>query len=250
MTRPDEPFPIVAIGASAGGIEALEGFFGGLPAGIGAAYVIVTHLSPERESLLHQIVGRYTEMPVHVATHGARVVAGNVYVLPANAVLGIADGCLEIEPAHGRSRKPIDVFFSALAIEREEYAAAVVLSGGDGDGSLGVKAIKERGGLTLAQTPDGHGPRHPDMPLSAIATGLIDFAVPADEMGRKLAEFARSLSIAAARTGPGDAVATADKDRTTRPRRRSMPSCETRSDMISAATRRRPSCAASSAGCR
>jgi two-component system CheB/CheR fusion protein len=92
-----------------------------------------------------------------------------------------------------RERKPIDIFLSALAKDRGEAAVAVVLSGGDGDGTLGVKAVKERGGLTLAQVANGDGPAHPDMPDSAISTGFIDFAIPAHEMGAKIAEFARSL---------------------------------------------------------
>ncbi|BBK41130.1 chemotaxis protein CheR [Allostella vacuolata] len=184
---------MVGIGASAGGIEALEGFFRGIRADSGAAYAVVTHLSPERESLLHEIIGRYTDMPVHVASDGVAIEPDHVYVLPANAVLGIADGKLTIQRAEGRIRKPIDVFFSALATECGPCAAAVVLSGGDGDGSLGIKAIKEHGGLTLAQTPDGFGPRHPDMPRTAIATGLVDFAVPVEEMGARLADFADRL---------------------------------------------------------
>ena len=191
-----EPFPIVGVGASAGGIEALEGFFGGVPDHPGFAVVVVTHLNPTRESLLHEIVGRHTRMPVNVATDGALVLPGNVYVLPQDAILSIEQGRLRVtRPAAGsRMRKPIDVFFSALAQDCGEYAAGIVLSGGDGDGTLGIKAIKERGGLTLAQVKDGHGPGHPDMPDSAIATGYIDFAIPADDMGARLVQFAQSLA--------------------------------------------------------
>ena len=190
------PFPIVGVGASAGGIEALEGLFGGIPDGPGFAIVVVTHLNPTRESLLHEIIARYTPMPVHIAIDGAAVVAGNVYVLPEHAVLGIQDGRLVVtrpEPAR-RGRKPIDVFFAALGRDRGEYAAGIVLSGGDGDGTLGIKVIKENGGLTLAQVHDGHGPGHPDMPDSAIATGYVDFALPADAMGARLVQFTQDLA--------------------------------------------------------
>jgi two-component system CheB/CheR fusion protein len=190
-------FAIVGVGASAGGIEAMEGFFRGLPLRPGFAIVVVTHLSAEHESRLHEVLARFTDLPVQVAADEQRVEPDHVYVLPANAILGIERGCLRItRPNAGRrARKPIDVFFSALAADQGERAAGVVLSGGDGDGTLGVKAIKERGGLTLAQVADGYGPAHPDMPDSAIARGLIDLALPAEEMGERLADFARGLQV-------------------------------------------------------
>ncbi|MBL6459404.1 PAS domain-containing protein [Belnapia sp. T6] len=196
MTAP-RAFPIVGIGASAGGLEALEGFFRGLPDRPGLAVVVVTHLSPERESRLHEILTRYTDLPVQVAANDQQVEPDRVYVLPADAILGMEGGRLRMtKPNTGRrERKPIDIFFAALAADQGEHAAGVVLSGGDGDGTLGVKAIKERGGITLAQVADGHGPNHPDMPNSAIATGLVDLALPADEMGPHLVEFARGLQV-------------------------------------------------------
>lgn len=196
MTGP-LPFPIVGVGASAGGIEALEGFLRGLPDRPGLAIVVVTHLPPDRESRLHEILARYTTLPVRVAADGQHVEADHVYVLPADALLGIEQGRLRItKPTAGRrERKPIDIFFSALAADQGEHAAGVVLSGGDGDGTLGVKAIKERGGLTLAQVADGYGPDYPDMPESAIASGLVDLALPADAMGARLVEFVHGLRV-------------------------------------------------------
>ncbi len=190
-------FPIVGIGASAGGVEALEGFFRGMPGDPGLGFVVVTHLSPHRESLLHEIVARYTTLTVEVAADGAKVGLNCVHVLPAGAILGIEQGRLRIRKPHPdrRERKPIDIFFSALAVDQGERAAGVVLSGGDGDGTLGVKAIKERGGLTLAQVADGFGPQHPDMPESAISAGFVDFAVPVGEMGPRLVEFARRPNL-------------------------------------------------------
>lgn len=197
MTSKAANFPIVGIGASAGGIPALESFFKGLDCDCGAAFVIVTHLSPDRESLLHEVVSRYTAMPVIVAQDGAKVEPRKVYVLPHNAILSIKDGALQVRKpnALSRERKPIDIFFSALAQDLKELAVGIVLSGGDSDGTLGVKAIKERGGLTMAQVPDGDGPRNPDMPQSAITSGFVDFPVPADQMGTKLAEFVRSFDL-------------------------------------------------------
>ncbi|HEX3881084.1 MAG TPA: CheR family methyltransferase [Stellaceae bacterium] len=191
-----QDFPIVGVGASAGGVEALEGFFRGLPAEPGIALVLVTHLSPNRESLLHEIVARYTRLPVHVAVHDMPVAVDHVYVLPADAALGIEGRRLQLRRNGSRNeRKPIDLFFSTLAVDIGERAAGIVLSGGDGDGTLGIKAIKERGGLTLAQIGDRFGPQHPDMPESAISTGLIDFAIPVESMGSKLVEFARGAPL-------------------------------------------------------
>ncbi|WP_411962142.1 CheR family methyltransferase [Mesorhizobium sp. CA4] len=190
-------FPIVGIGASAGGIPAMEELFHGVPSSLGVGFVIVTHLSPERESLLHEVVGRYTDIPVKVAEDGIEVRPDVIYVMPPNAILTIENTALRLRHPNSvsRERKPIDIFFSALAEDHGEYAVGIVLSGGDSDGTLGVKAIKEHGGLTLAQIPDGSGPRNPDMPQSAIGSGLIDIAVPARDMGEKLAEFARSFEL-------------------------------------------------------
>ncbi len=190
-------FPIVGVGASAGGVEALEGFFRGMPPDPGVALVVVTHLSPTRESHLPEIIRRYTSLELHVAQDGAEILLNTVHVLPADAVIGISNRRLQLYKRDARrsERKPIDIFFSALATDIGELAAGVVLSGSDGDGTLGVKAIKERGGLTLAQVGNGFGPGHSEMPDSAIATGLVDFAVPAEQMGPRLAAFARSLKV-------------------------------------------------------
>ena len=195
MPDPRSKFLIVGVGASAGGIEALEGFFQGLPPRPGLGFIVVTHLSPDRESLLHEIIARYTDLSVVVAEHDVEVQPNCVYVLPAEAIITLKDGRLQLNRSSStrRERKPIDILFSSLALDQEDYAASVVLSGGDGDGTLGTKVIKERGGLTLAQVADGHGPAHPSMPESAISTGFVDLALPAQEMGAKLVEFARRL---------------------------------------------------------
>jgi two-component system, chemotaxis family, CheB/CheR fusion protein len=185
-------FPIVGIGASAGGIEALEGFFRGLPSEPGLAIVIVTHLPPDRESLLPEVVRHLTNMSVTTVSDEAELKPDCVFVLTNSAILTVKQRRLLVrQSAGGRERKPIDIFFSSLAADVGEMAAGIVLSGGDGDGTLGIKAIKERGGLTFAQTGDGFGPGHPDMPDSAIATGFVDFAIPVNEMGEKLVQFAR-----------------------------------------------------------
>ncbi|MER8507986.1 PAS domain-containing protein [Mesorhizobium sp. M0894] len=190
-------FPIVGVGASAGGIPAMEGLFKGLTGGTGMAFVVVTHLSPERESLLHEVIRRYTEMPVLVAEEGAAVQPDQVYVMPQKVVLTIRKGALSLRRPNtfNRERKPIDIFFSALAEDQGEYAVGIILSGGDSDGTLGARAIKEHGGLTIAQTSNGSGPRNPDMPQSAISSGLIDIAAPAEQIGAKLQAFVRGFDV-------------------------------------------------------
>ena len=192
---PDQDrFPIVGIGASAGGIQAMEGFFRQLPPDPGVAFVIVTHLSPDRVSMLHEVIARFTDLTVLVAEDGARVEPDHVYVMPPNSILTIEGGQLRSRhPNPVRERKPIDIFLASLGEDQGEYAVAVILSGGDGDGALGAKVVKERGGLTLAQTGDDSGPLNPDMPQSAIAIGLIDLAIPAEQMGEKIVAFARSF---------------------------------------------------------
>jgi two-component system, chemotaxis family, CheB/CheR fusion protein len=185
-------FPIICVGASAGGVEALQGFFLGLPSQPGLALVIVTHLSPDRESVLHEILGRFTDLPVQVAANAMDVEVDHIYVMPANSILGIENRRLTLRKNNTRrERKPIDIFMSALAVDIGELSGGVILSGGDSDGTLGAKAIKERGGITFAQVQNGFGPQHPDMPDAAISSGLMDFAIPAEDMGAKLVEFVR-----------------------------------------------------------
>ncbi len=168
-----------------------------MPVDTGAAFVVVTHVSPDRISMLPEILGRATAMPVEAAADGTAVQPDHVYVLPANGVLGFSNGCLRMTPPRPgmRERKPVDIFLSALAKDKREFSVGIILSGGDSDGTLGVKAIKERGGLTMAQVADGSPPQNPDMPDSAISTGMIDFAVPVQDMGARVLEFARSFSV-------------------------------------------------------
>ncbi|WP_108485322.1 CheR family methyltransferase [Oceaniglobus ichthyenteri] len=181
---------IVGVGASAGGIDAISHLLEGVPSQCGMAFIVVTHLNPDRESLLHTVLARKTGMDVKVAQDGERVEADTVYVMPEKVFLLMKNGRLHLmESARGsREHKPIDIFFSSLAEDQKENAAAIVLSGGDGDGTLGVKVIKEQGGVTFAQIADGNPPLNPEMPQSAIATGLVDFAIPAAQMGEKLIE--------------------------------------------------------------
>jgi two-component system CheB/CheR fusion protein len=197
-----ENFLVAGIGASAGGVEAIEGFFKRVPADADAAFIIVTHLSPDRESFLHEIVTRFTPLAVKVVADGTPIERNTVYVVPSNASVSVDDGILRMRVGGHREAKPIDVFFGTLAVDMAERAAGVILSGGNADGTLGLKAIKEYGGLTFAQIHDGFGPRHPDMPDAAILSGLVDFALPAENLGEKLVQLARD--VARGSEGSGD----------------------------------------------
>src|SRR5215472_9167537 len=192
----DKPFPIVGVGASAGGVEALEYLFKAMPPEPGMAFVIITHLAPKRESMLPEILARDTRMPVLVAEHDQLVLRDHIYVAPADSVLQIEKGRLRLRPiSDGRERTPIDSFFAALAEDQGEHAIGIVLSGAGSDGTLVIKAIKEHGGLTLAQATDHSGPRHSSMPASAIASGLVDLAVPVETMPEQLATYIRTFDI-------------------------------------------------------
>ena len=186
----DAPFPIIGVGASAGGVEALESLFRNMPPDLGAGFVIITHLAPGRESMLPEILARDTRMPVLVAEHDQAIRRDHIYVAPADAVLDVKNGRLRVRAlTDGRERTPINSFFAALAEDQNAYSIGIVLSGAGNDGTLGIKAIKEHGGLTLAQTTDGSGPRHSGMPASAIASGLVDLAVPVEAMPDRLAAY-------------------------------------------------------------
>ncbi|AVJ33243.1 chemotaxis protein CheR [Stenotrophomonas sp. MYb57] len=189
-------FQIVGIGASAGGVEALEGFFRGLPTDIDMAFVVVTHLNPSRKTLLPEILARFTSLPVVEAADGMPIERRSVYVMPENAVLGVDQGHFILHDLGGRREpKPVDIFLCELAESFESLAVGVILSGGDADGTLGLKAIQEKGGMTFAQVADGFGPQFPDMPNSAIELGFADFALPAEAMGPKIAELAGNIGM-------------------------------------------------------
>lgn len=185
-------FPIVGIGASAGGIEALETFFAAMPAENGMAFVVVMHLDPRHESWLADILGRRTTMPVAAARSGDAVEPQRVYVLPPGMTITIEQGRLKLTERRTNHPMPIDIFFGSLAEDRGENAVGIVLSGGGSDGTLGIKAIKEHGGLTIAQGSDQTEPRFKDMPESAAATGLVDLMVPVEHMPERLLNYFRS----------------------------------------------------------
>jgi two-component system CheB/CheR fusion protein len=190
-----ESFAVAGIGASAGGVEALEAFFREIPADSGLAYVVVTHLGPDHVSLLPEIIARATTLPVAPIDDGQAVIPDHVYVLAPRGIVTFADGRLRLRDiaAAQRERNPIDLFFASLAEDRHEWAVGVVLSGAGSDGTLGIKAIKEHGGLAAAQGVDGSRPRYSSMPESAIASGLVDIVAPVEKLPAKLIAYARSL---------------------------------------------------------
>jgi len=191
-------FPVVGLGASAGGMEALQQFFDLMPATSGMAFAIVLHLSPHHESNAAAILQRHTDMPVVQVTAPVRIQADHVYVIPPSKDLVMDDGMLRLaEPA--RVRGPlvaIDLFFRTLAQANEVRAVCAVLSGTGSDGALGLKRVKELGGFTVAQSPDDAA--FGEMPRAAIATGMVDFVLPAAEIPQRLMELwrnARRISL-------------------------------------------------------
>ncbi|MGN3974087.1 CheR family methyltransferase [Tsuneonella sp. SYSU-LHT278] len=193
MAGGGDSFPIVGVGASAGGLEALRAVFGGDSGRTGMAFVVVQHLDPTHESLMAQLIERYTAMPVKQASGGETVEADHVYVIPPGHGLALNDGVLELtEFTDPRGmRRPIDDFFESLAEDAGTRAACVILSGTGGDGSRGLRAIKEHGGLCIAQEPESAA--YDGMPASAIATGLVDIvAAPREVIGALRDFFARA----------------------------------------------------------
>lgn len=178
---------IVGIGASAGGLEAFRTFFTHLPDENNMAFVLVQHLSPDHKSMLTELLGRCTNMPVVQATDGTRPEANHVYVIPPDATLTVADGLLKVrEPAPPREyRRPINTFFTSLAEDQGDNAVCIILSGAGTDGTLGLKAIKDHGGFVLTQAACGHEAKL-GMPSSAAATGLVDEVLPVQEMPKRL----------------------------------------------------------------
>ena len=176
--RPD--YPIVGIGCSAGGLEALGVLLSGAPPDSGMAFIVVQHLDPEHPSNLPELLQRDTPMPVVEASDGMLVRPDCVYVIPPNKDLSLLHGALHLlDPTEKRGlRLPIDFFLRTLAADRQERAIGVILSGMGSDGMAGLAAIKEKGGLTLAQDPASA--RADSMPASAIKAGVVDIVAPAD----------------------------------------------------------------------
>ena len=185
-------FPVVGIGASAGGLAAFEAFFSAIPADaqMGMAFVLVQHLAPDHKSILSDLVKRYTRMDVFEVEDGMRVAPNCAYIIPPNRDMAFLHGALQLlEPAAPRGQRlPIDFFFRSLAQDQRERAVCIVLSGTGSDGTLGLRAVKGEGGMVMAQNPEST--EYDGMPLSAIGTGLVDYVLPPAEMPAQLIAYA------------------------------------------------------------
>ncbi len=195
---------IVGIGASAGGLEAFKAFFAHMPADAEFAFVLVQHLAPDHTSLLAELVGRGTSMPVIEAVQGMRVEPRHVYVIPPNATLTIADNALQVStPAPPREHRwPINTFFTSLAEDQGDGAVCVVLAGTGSDGAQGLRAVKDHGGLALAQSGFDHEAMT-GMPASAVATGLVDAVLPVADMPARLLAYQQQMHAARQQRGDG-----------------------------------------------
>jgi len=197
-SRTGSPHCVAAIGASAGGFEAIRSFFDTMPADSGVGFVVIQHLHPTQKSLAAELFGKRTAMPVVQAEDGMRVEPNHVYTIPPNTYPSIESGVLRLAaPAiqHG-PRLPVDHFFESLGEDQHERAIGIVLSGSGSDGALGVKSIAGNGGMVLAQTPETA--QFDGMPRSAISSGMVNHILPVTKMPEVLVSYARHPYVARA----------------------------------------------------
>jgi len=203
---PHDPkdFPVVGIGASAGGLEACTKLLGALPPDNGMAFILVQHLDPTHESMMAELLAHRTLMTVVQASNGMRLEAQHFYIIPPGSYLSVSDGALHLsepEARHG-ARLPFDFLLRSLAEEYGERAICVILSGTGADGSLGLKAVKEKGGLIIAQDPEEAA--YDGMPRSAILTGAVDLVLPLADIPDALVKFHRRMTLTRVADGPGE----------------------------------------------
>ena len=198
QVEPDAPpppvhgFPIVGIGASAGGLAAFEAFFSGMSAdttGPGMAFVLIQHLDPVHKSILAELIRRFTRMPVVEVVDGMVVEANSVYIIPPNHDMALMNGALQLlDPVAPRGQRlPIDFFFRSLAQDQHNRAIGIILSGTGSDGTLGIRSIKGEGGMVMVQTTESA--EYDSMPASAIATGLVDYTLQPAKMSAQLISY-------------------------------------------------------------
>ncbi len=185
---------VIGIGASAGGLEALQQFFSCMPPNSGLSFVVVQHLSPDYKSLMADILSKHTEMQVYQAENDMAVEADTVYLIPPKKFMTIKGGKLILtDYAPVTLNHPIDIFFASLAEEKREHSIVVVLSGTGTDGTNGVKFVKEYGGLVIAQAPESA--KFDGMPRSVISTGLADFALSPEEIAEEILNFSNTPAL-------------------------------------------------------
>jgi two-component system CheB/CheR fusion protein len=187
----DKSFPIVGIGASAGGLEAFTNLLEHLPPDTGMAYVLVQHLAPAKDSILSELLSKTTSMPVHEVQDGMTITPDHVYVIPPNTLMTVFHGVLRLLPRAEphTQHMPVDSFFRSLAEDQGQNAVGIILSGTGSDGSLGIRAIKAEGGIVLAQ--DEQSAKYNGMPKSAVATGAADYILPPDKIAAELKRISR-----------------------------------------------------------
>jgi len=231
-------FHIVGIGASAGGLEALEQFFKNMPPDSGMAFIVIQHLDPTRKSSMPEILARFTRMPVYLAAEGMKVEANSIYLIPPDKYMGIAKGSLYLEEvADDRGmRLPVDFFMHSLAQDKGANAISVILSGTGSDGTLGLKAIKAEAGTVFVQTPESA--KYDGMPRSAINTGLVDYVLPPEQIPQKLIDFVKHYSV-------NQSQIAGKSEKLQEPIQQIFATLRTRTDMISPITNR----VRSSGGC-
>jgi two-component system, chemotaxis family, CheB/CheR fusion protein len=186
MEPSDRSFPIVGIGASAGGLEAVSELLAELPATSGMAFLLVQHLDPRHQSFLTEILKKKTEIGVETAADGTVITPNHLYVIPPNATMTVADGALRLTPRESTEHphRPINILFRSLAEQHVHRAVAVVLSGTDSDGAQGLEEVKAAGGITMAQEPTTA--KFDGMPKNAIATGCVDFILTPKKLGQEM----------------------------------------------------------------
>jgi two-component system CheB/CheR fusion protein len=193
------PFLMAGIGASAGGVEAYINLFEQLPPDTGMAFVVILHLAPDLKSHLTEILARHSAMPVETIASGMEPRPNRIYVLPANARVRLSKCVFQLDSrAAEMPPHPIDDFLRSLANAQKNRAIGVVLSGMDGDGTLGLKAIKGEGGITIVQSPESA--RFPEMPLSSMAGDQVDMVLPPRAIAGHLAQLARQFNNPEIRT--------------------------------------------------
>jgi two-component system CheB/CheR fusion protein len=188
--RPDIPF-VVGIGASAGGFEALEQFFTAMPGDCGASFVVVQHLSPDHKSLMVELLSKHTSMRVRQAEENIPLAPDTIFLIPPKAVMTVTGGRLHLAERLDRPvpNYPIDVFLNSLAEDVGDKAVAIILSGTGSDGSRGIRAVKQEGGMVMVQ--DADSAKFDGMPRNAISTGMADFIMPPSRMPEELLKYLR-----------------------------------------------------------
>jgi len=196
-TPKTEDFPVIGIGASAGGLEACRKVLGALPVNAGMAFVLVQHLDPTHKSMMVDLLGEHSSVNVRQAEDGMLIEREYLYVIPPGASLSVRNGTLHLSKPLARhgARLPFDFLLRSMAEEYGARAICVILSGMGADGSVGLKAIREAGGLVIAQDPEEAA--YDSMPRSAIATGGVDLVLLANAIPVALAEFERRLALPA-----------------------------------------------------